>query len=149
MTAAHVVAALDRVSEVRSRARVEARGDRVVFTLSSPNARFDLVLTLAACSVTLQSGGKLLGTGPFMFATDSVPAAPRLVRNPRYRAPVAVNEITFPVLPVDAEGKPPLSWPPWPPAKWTSRTCSRARTPRAPPACASCSSPPARPRSCT
>lgn len=106
MTAGHVAASLDRAEHVRQQARTEARANRVFFTLATPNPRFDLALTLSACSVTREVGGRVLGTGPFMLAPGSPLDAPRLVRNPRYREPVAIDEIVFVVYPPNADGRP-------------------------------------------
>lgn len=90
-----------KVDDVRARADVEAQGDRLVFRLRSPNPRFELFLTQTFCSAVLEKGGQLLGTGPMMFPEGStksqlLAASPlRLVRNPRYRDAVTIDEITF------------------------------------------------------
>lgn len=106
VTAAHVAKCLSRVQALTREARIEARGERVLFSLNAPNPRFDLALTLSHSSVLLEKGGQLLGTGPFMVAPGSTMDRLRLVRNPRYRRPVAIEEVHFEVLPVGADGRP-------------------------------------------
>jgi ABC-type transport system substrate-binding protein len=103
----------DRVAEsladsrlFNEHAEAESRGDRVVFRLKRPNARFDLVLTQRFASVMLRRGTELLGTGPFLPAPDSRPDRVRLVRNPRYRHPVDLDELIFSTYPLDADGRP-------------------------------------------
>src|SRR5688572_27455630 len=46
LTAALVASALNKSEALREQARIEAAGDRVIFTLLKPNPRFDLALTL-------------------------------------------------------------------------------------------------------
>lgn len=106
VTAAHVAACLSRVQALTSEARIAARGERVVFSLNAPNPRFDLALTLSHSSVLLEKGGQLLGTGPFVVAPGASMDRLRLVRNPRYRREVAIDEVHFEVLPTNAEGRP-------------------------------------------
>lgn len=108
LTARHVVDSLSKAATLREQADVEAQGERVVFRLKRPNARFDMALSRRFCGVTLESGGKLLGTGPYMVApgTPATPNPLRLVRNPHYRKPPAVDEVVFQAYPPDADGKP-------------------------------------------
>ncbi|MEO8383139.1 MAG: ABC transporter substrate-binding protein [Acidobacteriota bacterium] len=95
-----------------SKAKVDVEGDRVWFTLSEPNPRFDLTLTQAITSIVLDRGMQLLGTGAFMFeqrpnlrmlqtATNF-----RLVRNPHHAAKNGVDEIEFRVYPAAEDGTP-------------------------------------------
>jgi len=106
MTARHVADSLSRANPFREQAAVETRDERVVFRLLRPNARFDLVLARRFCSVMLETGGQLLGTGPYMPAPDSTPERTRLVRNPHYRKPAAIDEVVLQVYPPDAQGRP-------------------------------------------
>ena len=106
MTAQHVVDSLTKSATLREQADVEARDGRVFFRLKRPNARFDLVLARRFCGVTLEAGGALLGTGPYVLAPGSTPERTRLTRNPHYRKPPAIDEIVFQAYPPDAQGRP-------------------------------------------
>jgi ABC-type transport system substrate-binding protein len=106
LTAAVAAEALSRCEPIRQQGKVEVRGDKVVFQLDAPNPRFDLTLTLHQCALILEKAGRLLGTGPFVPAPASSLGAVHLVKNPRYRAPVAIDEIVFRVYPADGDGKP-------------------------------------------
>ncbi|MDX1503447.1 MAG: ABC transporter substrate-binding protein [Thermoanaerobaculia bacterium] len=104
LTAAILADCLGR-TPLRDQATIEADGDRVVFRLAEPNARFDQVLTQTYASVTLERGGELVGTGPYLPA-EITPQRVRLRRNERYRSPVGIGEIDLRVYPPDADGQP-------------------------------------------
>jgi ABC-type transport system substrate-binding protein len=106
MTAERLAEALRKVSLLAEQAQIEAQGDRVVFRLARPNARFDLLLTHHACMVALDGKGDRLGTGAYMKAADSVPERVRLVRNPNHRKQAAIEELAFVVYPPDSDGTP-------------------------------------------
>ncbi len=106
VTAARVADWLARVGVVATQAKVEAKGERVVFTLAAPNPRFDLSLTTGQCAVVLEKGADLLGSGAFVPAPGTSLERLRLVKNPRYRRPVAIDEVSFDVYPPDADGRP-------------------------------------------
>lgn len=107
LTARHVADSLSKAATLREQADVEAQGEKVVFRLKRPNARFDMALSRRFCGVTLESGGRLLGTGPYMVAPGASGSNPlRLVRNPHYRRPPALDEVVFQAYPPDADGKP-------------------------------------------
>lgn len=106
LTARHVADSLGKAATLREQADVEVRGDRVLFRLKRPNARFDLVLARRFCGVTLEAGGKLLGTGPYIPAPGSTPERMRLARNPSFRTPPAIDEIVFQLYPPDDKGRP-------------------------------------------
>lgn len=106
LNAAAVAASLARVDDVKEQAAVEVAGERIVFNLKSPNPRFDSVLTMVHCAIVLDRGGKLAGTGAFVVPPGATPDALRLVRNPRFRDPVALDEVAFTRYPPDADGKP-------------------------------------------
>jgi peptide/nickel transport system substrate-binding protein len=106
LTPALAAEALSRAEPVKQQAKVETRGDRVVFQLAAPNPRFDLTLTLHQCSLILEKAGRILGTGPYMPGPGSSLADVKLVKNPQYRAPVAIDEIVFKVYPADKDGRP-------------------------------------------
>lgn len=95
-----------------SKAKIDVEGDRVAFTLTEPNPRFDLALTQAVTSIVLDRPSQLLGTGAFMF--DQRPnlrmlqAAKsfRLVPNPHYEGKSGVDEIEFHVYAAAEDGTP-------------------------------------------
>jgi len=95
-----------------NKAKVEAGGDRVWFTLTEPNPRFDLTLTQAVTAIVLDRGTQLLGTGAFMFEQRPnlrlLQAAKsfRLVRNPHYAGKSDAGEIEFRVFPAAEDGTP-------------------------------------------
>ena len=106
LTAPLAAEALSRAEPIRQQGTVEVRGEQVLFRLQAPNPRFDLTLTLHQCSLVLEKAGRLLGTGPYMPSATSSLGAVHLVKNPRYRAPVSIDEIVFRVYPADPDGKP-------------------------------------------
>jgi peptide/nickel transport system substrate-binding protein len=91
---------------------VEVRGDRVWFTLTVPNPRFDLTLTQGNTAIVLDRGTQLIGTGAFMFEQRpnvrllQTARSIRLVRNPHYHGQNAVDEVEFRVCPADEDGTP-------------------------------------------
>ncbi len=102
LTAAHVVDSLQKSAPFRDHADVEAQGDRVLFHVKRPNARFDLVLTQAFTSVVLEREGKILGTGPYMPAPDATAEVMRLVRNPHREPEPGIEEVIFTCYPPEA-----------------------------------------------
>ena len=54
LTAALIAASLNKAEALRDQARIEAAGDRVIFTLLKPNPRFDLALTLNHSAIVLE-----------------------------------------------------------------------------------------------
>jgi ABC-type transport system substrate-binding protein len=99
---------------LQSKATIDEHDDRVVFTLTEANPRFDLTLTQGNTAIVLDKALKLCGTGAFMFeqrpnirllqGAKSI----RLVRNPHYHGQASVDELQFVVLPADAQGNPML-----------------------------------------
>jgi len=95
-----------------SKAKVEVQGERIVFSLTEPNPRFDLTLTQVITSIVLDRGTQLLGTGAFMFEQRPnlrlLQAAKsfRLVRNPYHAGKSGVDEIEFRVYPAAEDGTP-------------------------------------------
>ncbi len=106
LTAALVASSLNASAALREQARIEAAGDRVIFTLLKPNPRFDLALTLNHSAIVLEKGGRQHGTGAFVPAPGSTLEAVRLVRNPHYRARPALDEVTLTVYPPNQDGRP-------------------------------------------
>lgn len=101
-----VVRCLSQVALVRDQATLESQGDRVVFHLKQPNARFDIALSHPQCSIYRMDGGTPLGTGAFQIAPPVGDEAVRLVRNPHHREPIPLDEIHVVVYPPDADGTP-------------------------------------------
>jgi ABC-type transport system substrate-binding protein len=103
-------ASLLKVDDLHCRCDVEAAGDRLVFRMKSPNPRFDLFLTQTFCAPVLEKGGRFYGTGPMMFPEGASPRellsaqSLRLVRNPRHRESLPVDEIHFTSLANSAGG---------------------------------------------
>jgi ABC-type transport system substrate-binding protein len=97
---------------LQNKATVEVHGDRVWFTLPSPNPRFDLTLTQGNTAIVLDRGTQLLGTGAFMFeqrpnlrllqGAKSI----RLVRNPHQQGSTGPTEVEFRVCAADENGTP-------------------------------------------
>jgi ABC-type transport system substrate-binding protein len=112
LTADIAARALRAAAVLAKRATVEARGDRVWFTLAARNPRFELTLAQSGCAIVLDKGLQLHGTGPFMFEQRpnlrllQSATSIRLVRNPQYRGQSLVDEVEFVVLPADADGSP-------------------------------------------
>jgi len=112
VTADIVARSLRTTKALLNKAIVDVNGDRVWFTLSSSNPRFDLTLTQSSCSIVLDRGTQLLGTGPFMF--DHRPNVKllqreenlRLVRNPHHAHANAIDELLFRVYPAESDGTP-------------------------------------------
>ncbi len=113
LTADIVVRSLRATKALANKAVVEANGDQICFTLSAPNPRFDLFLTNGNCSIVLERGSELAGTGPFMFdrradlrVLQSAKSI-RLVRNPHHvNNDGGVDEVEFLVCPAEADGSP-------------------------------------------
>jgi ABC-type transport system substrate-binding protein len=106
LTVQHVADSLLKAATLREQADVEVRGDRIFFHLKRPNARFDLVLARRFAGITRETGGTLIGTGPYVPAPGSTLERMRLMRNPHYRKPPAIDEVVFQLYPPDAEGHP-------------------------------------------
>ena len=112
LTADLVARSLKRSAILATKAAIDVRGDRVVFTLASPNPRFELTLTQSNCGIVLEKNGALYGTGPFMFEERTTLKALqttsplRLVRNPLWHGQAKVDEAQFAVWPADADGSP-------------------------------------------
>lgn len=107
VTPDHVVASLSEVGSLAAEAAVSRRGDRVVFSLTRPIPNFEFQLSKRWCTVVLNEGGRLYGTGPFMLdpAHPADAESIRLVRNPRHRNPVQLDAVEFRVYPPGRDGR--------------------------------------------
>lgn len=110
LTAAAVVRSLMSSRDFVDQATAEVRSDRIYFTTSRPNPRFDLVLTTNFSSIVLEKGSSLIGTGPFMLpGAASLAQLQRqetltLVRNPHFRRPIDLDEIRVTIYPASSGG---------------------------------------------
>ena len=68
LTAELAAASLAKTKALFGRAKVAAVNDRVVFTMSGPSPRFDMVLTQWNTAIVLERGGGYIGTGPYVLA---------------------------------------------------------------------------------
>lgn len=104
LTADHIAASLEKTAAFKMHASALARGDRVLFRLKRPNARFDLLLSRFDHGIVLERGREFLGTGPYMLAGDPQPDRLRLVRNPHYKSGAKLPEIECRIYPLDSNG---------------------------------------------
>lgn len=105
LTSDHVAASLEKTAAFKLNASASARGDRVMFRLKRPNARFDLLLTRFDLGIVLEKGTDFLGTGPYMLKNGADQESLRLVRNP-YRKPAGrLAEIECRTYPMDVNGR--------------------------------------------
>ena len=106
LTPSHVLESLKRAGPLLQQADVGLDGDRLVFQLKRPNARFDLVLAQAYLGVTLSKGGQLFGTGPYTLDPKSTPQEHLLVRNPHCSRQAKIDRVHFKSYETDSNGKP-------------------------------------------
>ena len=112
LTAELAARSLRGAKVLHNKASIEVRGDRVWFTLTTPNPRFDLTLTQGNTAIVLDRGTQLLGTGAFMFEQRpnlrllQSASRIRLVRNPHFHGQTGVDEIEFRVCPAGDDGTP-------------------------------------------
>lgn len=112
LTAELAAQSLRGAAVLHRKAKIDLRGDRVWFTLSVPNPRFDLTLTQGGCSIVFDDGHQLWGTGPYMFDARpnlrSLQQSPRLrlVRNPHDHRTAHIDELEFHVLRPESDGTP-------------------------------------------
>jgi len=105
LTAEHIAASLEKTAAFKIQASATARGDRVVFKLKQPNARFELLLARFDNCIVLERGREFLGTGPYVLAPDPQPECFRLVRNPYFPDKVRLAEIECRVYPLSPDGR--------------------------------------------
>ena len=112
LTAELAVRSLRGAKVLASKTLVDHSGDRVWFTLTSPNPRFDLTLTQGNTAIVLDRGTQIFGTGAYMFeerpslrALQSARSV-RLVRNPNHSGRSTAGELEFVICPADEDGSP-------------------------------------------
>src|ERR1051325_9823532 len=112
LTAAIAAESLSRTKAIRGRATVRASGDRVVFTMSGANPRFENVLTQWNTAIVLEQRGALLGTGPYVLDPGTTvqrmkqEGVAHLTRNERYWGKAHIDELFFLVHPAEPDGTP-------------------------------------------
>jgi dipeptide transport system substrate-binding protein len=112
LTADLAARSLRSTPALRNKATVDAKNDRVWFTLATPNPRFDLTLAQSNAAIVLDRATQFLGTGAFMF--DQRPnlrllqgaKSIKLVRNPHHAGKNGVDEVDFVVCAADSDGTP-------------------------------------------
>jgi ABC-type transport system substrate-binding protein len=104
LTASLAAASLSRVKAVTEKASIRAEGDRVIFTLKSPDALLETTLSQVFCGIAVQKAGRYLGTGPYMVGPAATLNAMVLVRNPHYGKPAPIDEIRFQVFRPTTDG---------------------------------------------
>ncbi|MDP9190796.1 MAG: ABC transporter substrate-binding protein [Acidobacteriota bacterium] len=112
LTADLAAMSLAKTKALFGRAKVAAVNDRVVFTMSGPSPRFDMVLTQWNTAIVLERGTNYIGTGPYVLplgtTMQSIKQAgvTRLERNARYWNKAHVDELLFAIYPAEADGTP-------------------------------------------
>lgn len=112
LTAEIAARSLRAAKVLQSKAAVDFYDNRVIFTLTEPNPRFDLTLTQGNTAIVLDKGLQLHGTGAYMFEQRpnlrvlQDARSIRLVRNPHFHGRAAADELQFVVLPADEQGNP-------------------------------------------
>ena len=112
LTAELAVRSLRGAKALLNKATIDLKGDRVWFTLTVPNPRFDLTLTQSTTAIVLDRGTQFLGTGPFLFEQRpnlrllQTAKSFRLVRNPHHAGSNTVDEVEFRVYPSAEDGTP-------------------------------------------
>jgi ABC-type transport system substrate-binding protein len=104
--AAEVAGSLRESVVLRRQADLSTEGRDVIFHLERPNPRLEASLTHVHSYVHRRRDLELLGTGPFMMGPGRTTHHVRLVRNPHFRRPLALEEIQFKVYPPGADGRP-------------------------------------------
>jgi ABC-type transport system substrate-binding protein len=112
LTAELAASSLSRTKALFGRAKVTVADDRVVFTLSGPSPRFEMVLTQWNTAVVLERGGNYFGTGPYVLDPGATIQSMKqaglshLRRNPRYWNKAHIDELLFAVYSPEADGTP-------------------------------------------
>lgn len=112
LTAELAAASLAKTKALFGRTNVSALKDRVVFTMSGPSPRFDMVLTQWNTAIVLERGSGFIGTGPYVLAPgtsmESIKRAglTHLERNPRYWGKAHIDDLLFTIYPAESDGTP-------------------------------------------
>lgn len=112
LTAELAAVSLAKTKALFGRTKVAAANDRVVFTMSGPSPRFDMVLTQWNTAVVLERAGGFVGTGPYVLAPGTTLQAIKqagvthLERNPRYWNKAHIDDLLFAIYPAEPDGTP-------------------------------------------
>jgi ABC-type transport system substrate-binding protein len=112
LTAELAAYSLAKTKALFGRTTVSAVNGRVVFTMSGPSPRFDMVLTQWNTAIVLERGGGYFGTGPYLLAPGTTmqsikqAGVTRLERNARYWNKAHIDELLFVIYPAEADGTP-------------------------------------------
>jgi ABC-type transport system substrate-binding protein len=112
LTAELAAASLAKTKALFGRTTVTAANGRVVFTMSAPSPRFEMVLTQWNTAIVLEKNGGFVGTGPYVLSAgatmQSIKAAgvARLERNTRYWGKANLDDLQFVIHPAEADGTP-------------------------------------------
>jgi ABC-type transport system substrate-binding protein len=112
LTAELAAGSLAKTKALFGRAKVTAVNDRVVFTMSGPSPRFEMVLTQWNTAIVLERGSGFVGTGPYVMAPGSTMLSMKqaglthLERNARYWSKAHIDDLLFVVYPAEPDGTP-------------------------------------------
>jgi len=112
LTAQNAAGSLAKTKALFGRATVSAVNDRVVFTMSGPSPRFDMVLTQWNTAIVLERGSNFVGTGPYLLAPGTTMQAiqqagvAHLERNAKYWNKAHIDDLFFAIYPAEADGTP-------------------------------------------
>ena len=112
LTAELAAMSLARTKALFGRTKVAAANDRVVFTMSGPSPRFEMVLTQWNTAIVLERGSNFVGTGPYVLppgtTMQSIKQAgvTHLERNTRYWNKAHIDDLLFAIYPAEPDGTP-------------------------------------------
>jgi ABC-type transport system substrate-binding protein len=112
LTAELAAVSLARTKALFGRTKVSAVNDRVVFTMSGPSPRFDMVLTQWNTAIVLERGSNFVGTGPYVLPPGTTMQAIKqagvahLERNARYWNKAHIDDLLFVIYPAEPDGTP-------------------------------------------
>ena len=112
LTAQLAASSLAKTKALFGRTTVTAIGDRVVFTMTGPSPRFEMVLTQWNTAIVLERGAQFIGTGPYVLAPGSTmhsiaqAGVAHLERNTRYWNKAHIDDLLFVIYPAEADGTP-------------------------------------------
>lgn len=112
LTADLAAASLARTKALYGRAKVTSANDRVVFTMSGPSPRFEMVLTQWNTAIVLERGSNYIGTGPYVLPAGTTmqsikqAGVTHLERNTRYWNKAHIDDLLFAIYPAEPDGTP-------------------------------------------
>jgi ABC-type transport system substrate-binding protein len=103
----HILRAARQLPTLIEGATLSCRAESLEITLPHALENFEHWLSKRWATVYLEQGERLLGTGPFMFASSQRAGEVRLLRNPHHREAVPLDELVFRVFTSDEHGRHP------------------------------------------